>query len=185
MQGIGHTIPPYPGQNRQVGAGGGCRSCCSIFPHPHSHSLDIASGSAPSLAGGTGFSVPGIFRSRDRSRPRGSVIEGVVVRLYISFPIARAGPERFSPCWWRAIGDAPERYGGRACSGNGEGRLLRSCAVAGSTNGSWGKGSSLVPAKIMKKSLFSSFSPQPGAAPQSTGRRRQRPERAVRSVWAS
>lgn len=93
MQGIGHTIPPYPGQNRQVGAGGGCRSCCSISPHPHSHSLDIASGSAPSLAGGTGFSVPGIFRSRDRSRPRGSVIEGggrAAVYLFSNRP---GGPE--------------------------------------------------------------------------------------------
>lgn len=36
------------------------------------------------------------------------------MRLYISFPIARAGPKRFSPCWWRAIGDAPERYWGKS-----------------------------------------------------------------------
>ena len=49
----------------------------------------------------------------------------MVARLYISFPIALAGPKRVSSCWWRAIGDATERYGGRACSGTARVAVMR------------------------------------------------------------
>ena len=166
MQGIGHTIPPYPGQSRQVGAGGGCRSCCSIFPHPHSHSLDIASGSAPSLAGGTGFSVPGIFRSRDRSRPRGSVIEGggrAAVYLFSNRP---GGPETVLTMLVESDRRCPGAVWGKSLfwkRRESPFALLCGCRQYERLRG---KGSSLVPAKIMKKSLFSSFSPQPAAAPQ-------------------
>ena len=185
MQGIGHTIPPYPGQTRQVGAGGGCRSCCSISPHPHSHRLDIASGSAPSLTWGHRFFCSRYVPQSRSFSPAGQRYKGRWSRDCISL----------SQSPWRARNGSHHAGGERSAmprSGMGEEPVLERrespfALLCGCRQYErlWGKSSSLVPAKIMKKSLFSSFFSQPGAAPQSAGRRRQRPERAVRSVWAS